>query len=77
MLLKQGNIKICGYYEVSPVALEALDTRALHFALTARLLSSFSACRLWNALPINIRAIDKRARFVAEVRALMMGAQGV
>ncbi|KAG8332771.1 hypothetical protein J6590_015599 [Homalodisca vitripennis] len=35
-----------------------------------------SACRLWNALPINIRAIDKRARFGAEVRALMLGAQG-
>ncbi|KAG8241252.1 hypothetical protein J6590_064738 [Homalodisca vitripennis] len=35
-----------------------------------------SACQLWNALPVNIRAIDKRARFGAEVRALMLGAQG-
>ncbi|KAG8262117.1 5-aminolevulinate synthase, nonspecific, mitochondrial [Homalodisca vitripennis] len=35
-----------------------------------------SACRLWNALPINIRAIEWCARFGAEVRALMLGARG-
>ncbi|KAG8310532.1 hypothetical protein J6590_062661 [Homalodisca vitripennis] len=35
-----------------------------------------SAYRLWNALSVNVRAIDKRARFGAEVRALMLGAQG-
>ncbi|KAG8256737.1 hypothetical protein J6590_063050 [Homalodisca vitripennis] len=40
-------------------------------------IKSVSACRLWNALPINIRAIDKRARFGAEVKALMLGAQGI
>ncbi|KAG8305632.1 hypothetical protein J6590_065552 [Homalodisca vitripennis] len=31
-----------------------------------------SACRLWNALPDNIRSIDKRDRFGAEVRAFLL-----
>ncbi|KAG8336418.1 hypothetical protein J6590_045384 [Homalodisca vitripennis] len=35
-----------------------------------------SACRLWNAIPVNIRGIDKRARFGVEIRVLMLGAQG-
>ncbi|KAG8309207.1 hypothetical protein J6590_091513 [Homalodisca vitripennis] len=36
----EGIFQRCGYLEVSSATLEALDTRALHFALTARLLSS-------------------------------------
>ncbi|KAG8260258.1 hypothetical protein J6590_101039 [Homalodisca vitripennis] len=48
----------------------------IHRTTTFSKLFTVSACRLWNALPINIRAIDKRARFGAEVRVLMLGLRG-